>query len=231
MNWLSFKGHRTDEAPGIIVAKMPHPKKAQMRYTEYQVRGRNGALHSFEGYDTFDITCRLMLVDSNVENRQWINNWASGTGKLITSDDPIKAYNASVLREINWMRDEGYKGYWDTAEITFTCQPIIVEAIDREVTFTQSGSINNIGTIESSPLIKVNGSGNCSFAVGDYSISISGVTSGVPVYIDCENGYVYTASGAMSMTGEFPVLGLGTTTITVGSGVSSLVITPRWGWV
>ena len=129
------------------------------------------------------------------------------------------------------MRDEGYKGYWDTAEITFTCQPIIVEAIDREVTFTQSGSINNIGTIESSPLIKVNGSGNCSFAVGDYSISISGVTSGVPVYIDCENGYVYTASGAMSMTGEFPVLGLGTTTITVGSGVSSLVITPRWGWV
>ena len=80
-------------------------------------------------------------------------------------------------------------------------------------------------------MIKVNGSGDASFSVNGNEITIDDMTANVPVYIDSETGYVYTASGATAMTGDFPVLDMGENTITITSGITSLEITPRWRWI
>lgn len=246
MGFLIFRGWRTttsDTVPTSLspvsnmladtyVSKMPSHRKGAMRFTEYYVKGRDGALHVDEGYQNFDLTTILVLLNATVEKRYMVNAWADGTGRLITSDDLTKAYVASVKSEVTWQRVKANAGYYDTAAITFTCQPYMVESVESQTTLTDTGTIMNLGNMVSYPMIQVNGSGgDASFSVNGKTIGIDDMTADVPVYIDCETGYVYTGSGATSIHGDIPWLDIGTNTITFGSNLTSLVITPRWRWI
>lgn len=230
-NWISFRGVSTASLTGVLVAKMPSPKKAEMRHTEYRVRGRDGVLHTDEGFETFDMTCVLMLWNSTAANRHIVNAWADGTGKLITSDEDSKCWVASVLKPIEWNRDYVNGAFYDTTKITFTCQPIMREVSPTTYTLTADGTISSLGNYESQPLIKVTGSGDCSVTLNGVEMNFTGLSSSVPVTVDCENGYVYTASGATTMTGEFPHMVMGTNTVDLGGGTTSVEITANWGWV
>ena len=278
MSDVWFRGVNLTSLGSVYVSRMPSHKKASMRFSEYYVKGRDGALHVDEGLANFDVSLRVVLLNADAKLRQTVNAWADGTGKLITSDDLTLAYNASVKQEINWTRITGnqfvkpfsatkayavgdfckynsaiyrfktaHTGAWnandvdavnyiangifDTADITFTCQPCMVEAVDSQVTLTESGILQNPGSAEAYPLIQVNGSGDAEFTINGSTVQIADMTANVPVYLDCSAGYVYTAEGATTMTGDFPVLAMGNNTITITSGVTSLVITPHWRWV
>lgn len=231
MSYLVFKGISTEEMAGVEVSKMPDHKRAQMRTQEFYVRGRDGALHIDDGYANMELSATLVLIDAYAETRQQVNLWATGTGKLVTSDDPSKAYKASVRGEVRWGRVRGNYGFFDTAKITFDCDPYMYEAIDAEVEFTSSGTIVNPGSCTAIPLIKVEGAGNVTFTVGGQQVTVKGMTSGVSVFLDCENGYVYAASGAMEMIGEFPELPLGSSAVTLGTNCTKITITPHWRWI
>ena len=241
MSYLIFRGVSTENLQDVYVSQMPSHKKGAMRMTEYYVKGRDGALHVNEGYSNFDVQAVLVLVNGGATARQQVNAWADGTGKLITSDDLTKAYKATVIDEIRWKRVKahshpGVNGYvesglFDTATITFNCEPFMYEAVDSVIELTATESILNPGSADAYPLIEVIGSGDASFTFNDDEIEIDGMASETPVFIDCENGYVYTASGAATMRGEIPHFGLGVNTITFGSNVSNIIITPRWRWI
>ena len=231
MNYAEFRGVSTEALAGVYISKMPNHRRASMRYTEYNVQGRDGTLHTEEGYSNFELPLTLILLDAPAEARQAVNAWATGTGKLVISDDPTKAYKASVLKEVRWTRQKGNHGYFDTAQITFWCDPFMYEANDTVAVFTADGSLLNPGTAEAYPDIVVEGAGNVTFTVGGSTVTISGMTSGVPVNIDCANGYIYAASGAMTMTGNIPVLPVGVSTVDLGTNCSKLTITPHWRWI
>lgn len=231
MGYLIFRNVSTDALGDVYVSQMPNHKKASMRYTEYYVKGRDGALHVDEGYANFDIVVRLVLLNADVSKRYTVNAWADGTGKLISSDDLTKAYNATVKEEVEWTRVKANSGYYDTATITFNCEPCMVEAVDSVVEITETGTLQNAGNAEAYPLIKVEGSGDVEFNFAGYDISISNMDVDVPVFIDCATGYVYTADGATTITGEIPVLAVGNNTITLTENVTKLTVTPHWRWV
>ena len=231
MGYVIFRGVSTQSLTGVYVSKMPSHKKAAMRNTEYYVKGRDGALHVDEGYENFDVILSLVLINAPASTRQVVNAWADGTGKLITSDDLTKAYKASVKDEVEWTRVQANAGFYDTATITFTCQPCMYEATDSVIEMTTSQAIINPGSADAYPLIKVEGSGDVTFSVAGDEISIDDMVSGTPVFIDCENGYVYTPEGATTMTGEIPVLPMGSSNIVLGNNITKLTITPHWRWV
>jgi len=231
MGYLIFRGVSTESLTDVYVSKMPSHKKAAMRTAEYYVKGRDGVLHVDEGYENYDITVTLLLLNATVDKRYIVNAWADGTGKLVTSDDLTRAYSASVKDEIQWTRVSANGGFYDMAEITFNCQPFMYEAVDSIIELTETASFINPGSAESFPLIKVEGSGDATFSVNGGDISIASMTAEVPVYIDCANGYVYTESGATTMTGDIPYLTMGTNTITLVSGVTKITVTPHWRWV
>ena len=236
MGDLIFRGIAASSIDDVYIQKMPDHRKAAMRYSEYYVKGRDGALHVDEGLANFPISATLIMINGLPSTRQMINAWADGTGKLITSDDPTKAYQATVKEEIKWTRVlsnklDGVQRYHDAAVITWDCQPYMVEAVDSVIEITESQAIVNPGSATALPLIEVNGSGDVSFSVNGAEISIADMTSNVPVYIDSATGYIYTEQGATEMTGDCPVLQLGSNTITIGTGITSLQITPHWRWV
>ena len=231
MGYLIFRGVSTVNLTGVEVSKMPSHRKAAMRNTEYYVKGRDGALHVDEGFENFDLIATLVLINASPNNRQIINAWADGTGKLITSDQPSYAYKASVKDEIIWNRVQGNTGYYDTAMITFNCQPFMYEASETPIELTETTTILNPGSATALPLIKVLGEGDADFTFAGYPIEIADMQPGEAVYIDCENGYVYTDGGATTITGDIPELQMGANTITFGSNVNKIVVTPHWRWV
>lgn len=231
MSFAIFKDVSTATLGGVEVAQMPSHKRAPMRYSEYYVKGRDGALHIDEGYSNYEVALTLVLIDGSAHTRQIVNAWASGSGKLILSDDPTKAYKASVKQEIQWDRQRGNKGFFDTAQIVFDCEPFMVEAQDTEIVLTGSSQISNPGTYEALPLLKIEGSGDVTFSINGSSVTITEMSSGQPVFLDCDAGYVYHNSGARTMTGDFPVLRTGINDIVFGSGITRMTITPHWRWL
>ena len=230
MAYVSFRGVRTDDL-GLYIAKggMPAHKKGKQRYTAYNIPGRDGAVHIFDGYSPFDCKVTLQLMGADAQTRQIVNAWASGTGELYSSDDESKVWQASVLKEVKFTRACYAGKVYDTAEVVFYCQPIMREREPEVITLTTSGELLNKGNVKAQPKIVVNGSDECTLVVGDKTIVLEDVTSAVT--IDSETGYVCSASGARSMIGEFPELGLGITPVSFSGGVTSLEITPNWGWV
>lgn len=236
MSDLIFRGVAASSLDDVFIHKMPDHRKASMRFSEYYVNGRDGALHVDEGLANFDISATLIMINGLPATRQLINAWADGTGKLVTSDDLTHAYEATVKQEIQWTRVmsnklDGVQRFHDAAVITWNCQPYMVEAVDSQIEVTESQAIVNPGSATALPMIQVNGSGDVSFSVNGKEISIADMTANVPVYIDSATGYVYTAQGATAMTGDFPELQLGANTITIGTGITSLLITPHWRWI
>lgn len=228
MGYISFRGIRSDTI-GLMIEKMPSHKRAEVRHTEYEIPGRDGALHIVEGYGAFDMQVIVTMIDAESSLRQTVNAWADGTGDLYTSDNITKCYRASVLKEVVYTRRKYGGKYYDTAKITFRCQPFVYETAPKTYTYTQSGTIVNLGNIPSLPLIKVTGSGDCSFSIGGQSVLLSGVTE--EVTLDCEAGYAYTASGAVSMIGSFPEIGLNDSAVVLEGNTTKLEITGRWRWL
>lgn len=230
MNYVSFRGVRTDSL-GLYIAKggMIAHKKGKLRHIAYDIPGRDGAVHVIDGYSPFDAKLMLQMVDAEAQIRQIVNAWADGTGDLYTSDDTTRAWKASVLKEVKYTRTCYHGLMYDQAEVTFRCQPIMRERTPTVVTLTKAGTLTNTGNVIAQPKIVVKGSGNCTVTVGGETITLENVSADVT--IDTEAGYVYTASGAVSMKGEFPTLGIGDTAVSFGGGVKSLVITPNWGWI
>lgn len=230
MGYVSFRGVST-EALGVWIAKggMPPHMKAKMRATEYEIPGRNGAVHVIDGYSPFDLPVTLQMMRNDAHTRQLINAWADGTGELFTSDDTQRVWEATVLRAVEYKRAEYDGKFYDTATVVFRCQPIMRERVPEIVELTAPGTLHNIGNVESLPVIEVTGTGTCTVNIGGQTITLEDVSD--TVVIDCEAGYVYTIQGAVTMKGEFPVIGLNDTPVSFGGGTTRVVITPNWGWI
>lgn len=230
-DYISFRGVSTASLTGVIVRTMPSHAKGNLRVNEYYVPGRDGSLHVSEGYADVMLTCELMLIGETYDKRLVVNAWADGHGKLYTSDDTAHCWEASVIDGVQWYRDETANGFYDVARITFRCKPFMRETVESTINVSGDTTVTNIGNVVALPMIRVNGVGNCSLTVNGNEITLAGLVSGTPVYIDSAAGYVYTEAGATEMTGQFPELPLGSCTVSISGGTTSLVITPRWGWV
>ena len=247
MGYVIFRGIGTEGSASVVgvnnvlanvyVNRMPDHKRAAKRMAEYHVKGRDGALHVDEGFDNFDITVKLVLINATAATRQLVNAWADGTGKLVTSDDLTKCYKATVMDEVEWSRKSANGGYYDVATVTFNCQPFMYETVDSvvEITSNLTGWINP-GTSDAYPLIKIEGTDTEAVAFdfcGEYLV-VYGIDPNNPVYIDCENGYIYTEDGtSKSVTGKIPKIPLGVNGVYFNPEhpPTKLTVTPHWRWV
>ena len=253
MGYISFKGVSTESIPGVAVSKMPSHKRAAMRYTEYYVNGRDGALHLENGYQNIQLTATLVLIDAPAQTRYAVNKWASGKGDLFTSDDPTRCWRARVLAEVRWDRLVGNYGFYDTATITFDCDPTMYEVNEETIDITNSDSdskvytVHNPGDLEAFPIIYLTASNE--MISGNLKITVNGKeadtnvsrTSRSPAWIDSEAGFCYTGlirpdggvpdPGALqALSGDYPVLKKGDNQIKIPHG-EIIKIYPNWRWL
>ena len=112
----------------------------------------------------------------------------------------------------------------------FDCKPQRYLKIGEEpITYTANGTIFNPTEMEARPFMRVYGQGV--LTVNGTAVTISSTSSYID--LDCELQDAYYGSQNLNKyvslsPNEFPKLSAGANAITLGSGITRVIITPRW---
>ena len=102
MDSFIFKGISSNDFQGIVVNSLPPISKPPKRTSKIQIDGRNGDIIEFLGYDAYDKSINItILQETNIDE---LINWLNGSGRLILSNEPNKYYEAEIIDQIDFSR-------------------------------------------------------------------------------------------------------------------------------
>lgn len=166
---------------GILVNNLPPISKAERKYEELEIPGRNGKLYiDEECYNTFiyTITCTLMS-DSNIRE---ISKWLNSTGKLILCTELDKIYDVLIKDQIDY--EQTYR-ICNQFEVNFEVQPVAKSVLEKEINLSKESSlIIKESTYQIKPYIKVSGNGNITLTINNNSINLKNIEDYIE--LDCE---------------------------------------------
>lgn len=224
--YISGKG--TFDAPARVVETL-------------EVAGRNGVLTIDRGrYENIEVTYPCG-VNSNTRQgfADKISNFRNALGALIGYQRLTDDYHPDEFR-LGFLTGGTALGSVTALRladfnVTFNCKPqrFLVSG-ETARTFSSSGTINNPTLFEAKPMLEIQGKGIV--GIGNYSITLQGDQSQT-VYIDCDIMEAWTLSGGQKINAndlvqyagnKFPSLEAGSNGISLGTGITSVKVTPRW---
>lgn len=217
----------------VVVERYPDQPGPARRYEVIQVPGRNGDLLIDQGaydnytqmYDIYFNANRNKTPAGARTVRQWL---MQGTGyqRLEDSYDPdfFRTAYYSGPTEI-----ENAMNLFGRSTISFVCKPQRwAKSGEFSILYSQPVVLHN-DMFPALPLIKVNGNGQGTLFVGDYSVSFSSIDGYVVIDSELQDAYQGTQNkNSTIQTNDFPVLEPGDNAISWNGGISSVEITPRW---
>lgn len=226
---LTWKGASSADA-GLRVLSMTMRTTGAVNGESVSVSGRHGDVWITQNKRVpYEYQMRASVKLSNLDAAA---AYLTGSGRLIVSDRPDRAIDASIRGEVVFTRISNGSDPLFQAEWAFTCQPgyiVIPEADD--ITLTRSNSaLSNPYSGESYPRIKIYGSGDITLNFGSTACFFTDVQTAI--IVDSELLDAFTADGTQlansQMDGDFPTIRPGTQYISWSGAVSKVVITPRW---
>lgn len=207
------------------------------------VPGRNGAVAIDQGrFENIEVTYPAgCFADSVADFADKISAFRNVLASRYTYKRLVDTYHPDEFRlglyksglEVNTAR-------YNTAgefDIIFDCKPqrwLLSGEVPQA--FTSSGSITNPTLFPARPLLAIIGAGILTLG-GQAMTIIARASSSSVLYVDCETqeAWEVTAGAKASRNDyvqnageEFPTLKAGANTVTLGSGISRVEITPRW---
>lgn len=210
-------------------------------YQMLDVAGRNGQLSIDSGrYENLDVKYSAGVMGaSRSDFASKIRAFRSALGALTGYQRLTDDYNPDEFRlgiytgGLSVASMTGLR--LATFDLTFYCKPQrFLLSGETPVTFGASGSITNPTEFDAKPMLQITGTGTV--GIGDYSMTIRG-TSDQVIYIDCDIMEAWTMSGGAKVNAndlvqyagnKFPSLAAGENGIALGTGITSVVVTPRW---
>lgn len=200
-----------------------------------KIPGRNGELTIDNGrYNNLALTYPAFIIRDLKTNIQGLrNHLLSQRGYVRLEDD----YYPEEYRLAKWIGDFEAEPieelYAANFNLTFSCYPQrFLKIGEQEIEITAATTINNEHYTTALPLIRAYGTG--SFSIGGIAVQITSASGYTD--IDCELQEAYKDSLATNCNGnivltngEFPKFVPGDNAITL-SGITKLIITPRW-WI
>lgn len=176
----------TNTEVGAELVDIDIPSRAGQQAETLTIPGRvSPLLRIYPQRDAYSITVTLrMLYDADLSA---VYSWLTGSGDLITSDEPDKRYTAYACDTVSISR---LNGVYRSITVRFQCSPFAYAIANDPVELTSSpAQIQTIGTMYSEPLIELTGT-------GDVTLTVNGVTLGIKdvsgtVFIDVHTCQVY----------------------------------------
>ncbi|MHB1652336.1 MAG: distal tail protein Dit [Desulfitobacteriaceae bacterium] len=230
---FNFLGKDSYADFGIVIEKRPIIPKAQRNIQYIEVPGKSGSLKVDDTtYKDIVIPVQCSFKDDNVADKaDAVKAWLdSGEGSLILSNQPDKYYIAHVSDQVDISQEFKVFGKF---LVNFRCQPFKYNLPNDVITLTEFGTVINIGTINSEPIIVVTGSGNITLTINEVDILLTAVDGHITIDSVLKDAYKDTILQNSMMLGDFPVLQPGDNGILwSGTGVVTKVeITPNWRWL
>jgi len=205
----------------IIVNKCPDFQIPDSNITKTPpIPGRDGFLTLNDGtYQGTIKTCECSLDNGDLSD---ICTWLTGSGEVIFSNEHDKKYLATIINKVPFVK---IIPIFHTFIIQFECQPHKYSLNNDVITLDAPGTIFNIGSVNSKPIIKIYGSGTITLTINDTIISLTNIADYVVIDSDLIDCYKDTELKNNDMTGEFPELEPGINNISWVGTVSKIEIT------
>lgn len=239
LNYLIFDGIKSSDF-GVFISGEGTFNSPARKGTVVSIPGRNGDL--FMDEDSFE----------NIPGK-----YPAFIGTKSESDfrDKLSAFKSEILSRGNYKRLEDtyhpdefrlaiYKSglevdpkHYNRAgefELEFDCKPqrFLVSG-ETPQTFTSSGMITNPELFSAAPLLEIVGTGL--ITIGDYSLRIDANPGTIYVDADIVEAYSISGGSLVSENGNViytdhkpPRIAPGNVSVTLGAGITSVIITPRW---
>lgn len=234
INQFIFKGKRSYDDFSMIITETPPEEIAERDLEFVSVNGRNGDIVYDNGryknvtreYKVTALAERYPLPLLIRKIASWLE---SDVGYHILSDtyDPnyfrYACYNGKVSFTEKMMQ-------LGAATIRFNCKPFRYSFDgQRPIKIGKIGSIWNFEDIESSPYIKIIGSGNCSLIVNGIYFPFLNVED----YIEIDSESMSAFKGELLQNhkiqfDDFPKFKPGINNIFSAGNISEILIIPRW---
>ena len=229
LNHFTYNSHSTTEY-GLLVTGKRIFNAPSRRVEKYSVPGRNGDIAvELGGYENIVIQYDIAVVNNFATSASGIKNWllaSKGYQRLTDTYDTthyrLAVMSSSIEYVTTALNREG------TATIEFDCKPQrFLLTGENTTTLNASGSISNGTQMDAKPLLRAYGAGT--LTVNGTAVTVT--TSSTYVDIDCEAQQCYKGTTNCNnnvVVNEFPTLSPGSNTVTLGTGISKVIITPHW---
>ena len=236
-DWFEWNGVKCTDY-GIYVTEQPTPTIPEERVTFTDVPGRSGSLTTLEGdYVYNDMVLTATCVISDPDKIPEIAGWLRGSGTVTFANRDGGFYYARIINQIPFekiLRGNPHR----TFAVNFRCKPFWYEA-DVPVKNIQpaSGStsgyvtMQNPGNVPSEPIITVTGSGEITLIVDMTIVELSDVNGEITIDSVLQEAYSGMTPMNSCMSGDFPTLPPGNSTISWTGNVTYLKVQPNWRYL
>lgn len=194
---------------------------------DIEVEGRAGTLTRFTGWKDTELELELAMPI-----RDGLHQYRRATHELTNAQTIALTAEPGIYRkvkhcEVSELRRE--LSGWGFFTARLTCQPFAYLTSGlAPVTMLESGTITNPGLLDADPIITVTGTGALSLTINARVYHVSSPAGSVTLdsarIVSHVSGRVQTDA----LTEAFPVLNPGLNRITLGTGISQVVIVPNW---
>lgn len=227
MFYMIINGFNTSTIPHCVVTDFGEVEAAKPHAESVDVYGLNGSYRVLDGsYESYERTIsfyvpKLVDISTIVDKFQPKENvieFSYQLGSYFYADFSGATYNRNGMHA--WKID-----------VKLIMQPFRYQKAVESVVLTASGTINNLGTIYSEPIIEVEGDGDISLTIGRKTMYLTIKTKAT---IDCRQGKqnIYNATGAVQNTlrkrGGFLEIPTGKVGVSFTGTVRKITIRPNW---
>lgn len=227
-NYLKVNDFTTSGLRNCIVVDFGTIHSATPRFSE-QLKpfGMNGSYNQEEGtFENYERTIRI-FIERFSDLSILIEKFKAVGNQLEFSNQPDSHFYADLLD--TEIEQKGMYG-WELS-VKLDMQPFRYPKDVSPVVLTSAGTIDNVGTVYSEPIIEIEGDGDISLTIGRKTMYL---TVNTKATIDCRQGKqnIYNATGAVQNTlrkrGGFFEIPVGTSGVTYTGNVRKVTIKPNW---
>ena len=227
MFYMIINGFNTSTIPHCVVTDFGEVEAAKPHAESVDVYGLNRSYRVLDGsYESYERTIsfyvpKLVDISTIVDKFQPKENvieFSYQLGSYFYADFSGATYNRNGMHA--WKID-----------VKLIMQPFRYQKSVEPLILTASGTINNLGTIYSEPIIEIEGDGDISLTIGRKTMYLAIKTKAT---IDCRQGKqnIYNATGAVQNTlrkrGGFLEIPTGKVGVSFTGTVRKITIRPNW---
>jgi phage-related protein len=214
---------------GLRITEPPVLPVASRIADSITVDGREGTLTVLKGWEDTTLDMKAALLGADIATR-WREVLpvllAAKTVSLSTDPDVCYRVKRTIAGEMR-MRLARLGEF----SLTFTCSPFRYMTGAPTLTLTSSGTVTNPGTVYSLPRIKVYGTGTRTLTINGKQVILNLLSGNLTLDSELKECFFGDAAQNNRMTGDFPVLEVGSNTVTLGSGITKAEVEPRWRYL
>lgn len=227
MFYMIINDFNTSTIPHCVVTDFGEIEVAKPHAESVDVYGLNGSYRVLDGsYESYERTIsfyvpKLVDISTIIDKFQPKENlieFSYQLGSYFYADFSGATYNRNGMHA--WKID-----------VKLIMQPFRYQKKVDPIVLTSSGTINNLGTIYSEPIIEIEGDGDISLTIGRKTMYLAIKTKAT---IDCRQGKqnIYNATGAVQNTlrkrGGFLEIPTGEVGVSFTGNVRKITIQPNW---